>query len=301
MFHFKFKVLTIILSCFLSSGVFASIDFNFSPLAIYGDDNRQELFLTAPQWKEIGRSIAGKVSVDNIVNHNSYYQLEGILLGRKECPSNRFANEITVPSCTGFLVKPNMLVTAAHCMKTQEDCNNFYWVFEYVLTNAGDSNYTKVEANRVYKCSKVVSRVYNNFGDTDYAIIQLDRDVENRKPLALGFDFPIALGQALINIGHSNGLPLKFKDAAKIINIKSNQLAFESDMDTFHGDSGSPIFDANSGLVIGITSSGHADHFHDGSNTCRQLKVCKPSDNCHWSTTSRISNLKNEPIFKTQE
>jgi len=265
--------------------------------AIYGKDDRQELFSTAPRWREIGRSIAGKVSADHIKSGGSYWELLGDTLSAKECPGNRFADQVTVPSCTGFLVKPDMLVTAAHCVKTQEDCDDFYWVFEYALSGAGDRTYTKAGSERVYKCKKIAAKNYQNFGDVDYAILELDRPVEGRKPLELGFDLKLSAGQSLANIGNSNGLPLKFKDSGKVINIKSTGQAFESDLDTFGGDSGSPVFDADTGAVIGITSSGHADHYHDGTGNCRQLKVCNPGDKCYWTTASMISNLKNEPIF----
>lgn len=282
----------------LSQQLFAAE--NFSPFAIFGEDNRQELYTASAQWKEIGRSLAGRVALENAENHGSSWELIGSPLSHKECSSGKFGNEITVPTCTGFLAKPNVLITAAHCMPTPEDCAKYYWVFGYALANASDSNYTTVNANQVYKCKRLIARNYKNFGNVDYAIIELDRNVENRNPLQLGFDMPITKGQALVNIGHSNGLPLKLKDSASIINITPDGAAFESEMDTFHGDSGSPFFDAATGVVIGITSKGHADHTHGDGGSCRQLKICRPGDNCFLSTTSRISNLKDEPIFKTK-
>lgn len=265
--------------------------------AIFGEDDRQELYSVEARWREAGRSIAGKVSKDHLAGRGSYWELQGTPLSQKECPGNRFADQITVPSCTGFLVKPDLLVTAAHCIKSQDDCDNYYWVFEYALAGAGDKNYTKAVADRVYRCERIVSRNYREFGDVDYAILKLDRPVEGREPLKLALDAVAHTGQELVNIGNSNGLPLKFKDSAKVINVKAGGLAFESEMDTFGGDSGSPVFDSGTGEVIGITSSGHADHYHDGVNTCRQLKVCKPGDNCHLSVASGIWNLKDEPVL----
>ncbi|MCX5790631.1 MAG: trypsin-like peptidase domain-containing protein [Elusimicrobia bacterium] len=265
--------------------------------AIFGKDDRQELFSAPVQWKEIGHSLAGKVSVDHITDHGSSWELHGDPLSAKECPGNRFSDQITVPSCTGFLLKPDLLVTAAHCIKAQDDCDNFKWVFEYALANQGDKNYTKVGADRVYQCKKIVARNYQNFGDIDYAILQLDRPVEGRKPLKLALNSQPAVGTGLVNIGNSNGLPLKYKDSAQILHIKPTGQAFDSEMDTFGGDSGSPVFDAATGEVLGITSSGHADHFHDGASNCRQLKVCKPGEKCNLSVASGIWNLKSEPAL----
>ncbi len=265
--------------------------------AIFGKDDRQELFSTPARWREIGRSIAGKVSADHITDHGAYWELHGEPLSTKECPGNRFADQVTVPNCTGFLVKPDLLVTAAHCVKSQDDCDSFSWVFEYALADAADKNYTKAAADRVYKCKKIVARNYQNFGDVDYAILQLDRPVAGRQPLKLALDAKVTPGIELINIGNSNGLPLKFKDSAKINKVRAGGQAFESDLDTFGGDSGSPVFDAGTGEVIGITSSANADHFHDGASNCRQLKVCNPGDNCYPAVSSGIWNLKNEPAL----
>ncbi|MEI7528994.1 MAG: trypsin-like peptidase domain-containing protein [Elusimicrobiota bacterium] len=265
--------------------------------AIFGKDDRQELFSAPVQWKEIGHSLAGKVSLDHITDHGSSWELHGDPLSAKECPGNRFADQITVPSCTGFLVKPDLLVTAAHCIKAQDDCDNFKWVFEYALAGQSDKNYTKVGTDRVYQCKKIVARNYQNFGDIDYAILQLDRPVEGRKPLKLALNSQPTVGTELVNIGNSNGLPLKYKDSAQILHIKPTGQAFDSEMDTFGGDSGSPVFNAVTGEVLGITSSGHADHFHDGTNSCRQLKVCKPGDKCNLAVASGIWNLKSEPAL----
>ncbi|MDD5210491.1 MAG: serine protease [Elusimicrobiales bacterium] len=279
------------------TGAARASDFGDASRAIFGKDDRQELFSAAERWREAGRSLAGKVSLDHMTDHGSYWELHGEPLSAKECPGNRFADEITVPSCTGFLVRPDLLVTAAHCVKSQDDCDSFNWVFEYALADSGDKNYTKAGAERVYKCKKIAARNYQNFGDIDYAILQLDRPVEGRKPLRLGLNAQAVPGIDLVNIGNSNGLPLKFKDSAKLLNIKPSGQAFDSEMDTFGGDSGSPVFNAGTGEVIGITSSGHADHYHDGTNSCRQLKVCKPGEKCNLSVASGIWNLKNEPAL----
>lgn len=272
-----------------------------SIMAINGEDNRQELSQAQSKWREIGRSLAGKVSNEAIRNSGASSQLVGLPLNKKMCPGTRFSEQITVPTCTGFLVKSNVLVTAAHCIKEENDCTGYSWVFEYALSNPQESsaNYTKVENNRIYKCTKILGRNYQNFGNIDYAILQLDRPVEGRNPLQMGWDLPLLPGQAVTNIGHSSGLPLKFKDSANILRITPDGLGIDTDLDLFHGDSGSPVFDDATGMVIGITSHGHADSRHEDGKVCSALRICRPEDNCYPSTSSRISNLKADPVFKT--
>ncbi len=265
---------------------------------IFGEDNRREVYSAPPQWQEISQSIAGKVSFEHLKSDGS--ELLGVPLGRKVCPSSRFSEQVTVPSCTGFLAKSNVLITAGHCMKTKDDCDKFAWVFNYALKSAGDSRYTKTSPNQIYKCKRVISQRIEDFGAVDYTIIELDRPVEGRQPLRLGFDAIVKVGMSVTNIGHPSGLPLKFVDGATVIRLSDSDRTLDTDLDVFQGTSGSPVFDGETGVVIGINSHGHSDYRHDGPGNCRAVRVCLPGDNCHWSASSRISNLRNEPIFKSE-
>jgi hypothetical protein len=100
------------------------------------------------------------------------------------------------------------------------------------------------------------------------------------------------------SIGHPSGLPQKFIDGASIIQLSDAERNIDTDLDAFQGNSGSPVFDASTGVVIGITSHGHADHVRDPEKLCKIPKICMPGDKCYWSASSRITNLKDEPIFK---
>lgn len=265
------------------------------PYAIYGDDNRQEMFAVDPFWQNVGRSIAGKVSIEHFSSDKT--ELKGAPLSKRVCAGTRFSEQITVPKCTGFLVKPNILVTAGHCMDTPEDCSNFVWVFGYALQNDSDRKYTKVTQSQIYRCRRLVGFQFRYLGGLDYAIIELDRPVTDRTPLALGFDIPITKGMPLAIIGHPNGIPMKFSDGAEIIQLTDNDEAFASNLDVFQGNSGSPVFDLVTGKVLGITSHGHADHVRDPEKLCKINKVCLSEDNCHWSVASRVTNMKNEPAL----
>jgi V8-like Glu-specific endopeptidase len=268
------------------------------PYAIYGDDNRQEVFAAPAFWQELSRSIAGKVSMEHISQGGGGIQLIGSPLSKKSCPTNRFADQITVPSCTGFLVKENILITAAHCMKASVDCANFVWVFGYNLQNESDKGYTRVANNQVYRCKQVLSRRYEDFGAVDYTIIELDRPVIDRPSLKLGFETPVDPGTPLATLGYPSGLPMKLTDGAAIIGLSEENRTIESNLDVFQGNSGSPVFDAATGSVIAIISRGHADHTRDPEKLCKLNKICMPGDNCHWSSSSRVTNMKDEPSLK---
>jgi V8-like Glu-specific endopeptidase len=273
----------------------------FKPKATYGEDNRQEMYASTADWQEISKAIAGKVSFEHITDHKGYWQLEGLPLSRRVCPAVRFAEQVTVPNCSGFLVRPNILVTAGHCMAKAEDCSQNYWVFGFALQSQTDLNYQKVSPDQVYNCKKVIARRQEAFSAVDYTIIELDRPVVNRTPLVLGFHLPVAIGQTVTMIGHPSGLPMKITDSASILGVTNLDRTIETDLDLFHGNSGSPVFDTNSKEVIGIMSNGHSDYIRDEEKLCKVPKICKPEDKCYLSAASRVTNMLVEPIFNEQK
>lgn len=273
----------------------------FKPSVIFGDDDRKEMFTVDLRWQELGHAIAGKVSIEHLSKKGDGWELQGVPLSKRICSANRFADQTIVPSCSGFLVKDNMLVTAGHCVTSQADCDGFAWVFDYKLASEGDQSYINVKGDQVFRCKRIVSRRLEDFGAVDYAILELDRSTSPRVPMKMGFDLPLTVGQTVSSIGHPSGLPQKFIDNATVVEIKDNQRTIATDLDSFQGNSGSPIFDATTGLVIAVTSHGHADHIRDPEKGCKVPRICLPGDNCHLSSSSSINNLKNEPIFQNSQ
>lgn len=267
----------------------------FGLFAVYGEDNRIEPFNAGAMEFELSKSIAGRISLEHLQVVGGNYQVTRTTLGAEKCRKNRFAEQTLGPSCSGFLVHPDILVTAAHCMTTADKCSDNVWVFDYALKNATDQTYKIIPQKNVYKCKQVLARRYSDFGNVDYTIIQLDRPVTDRNFLTMDFshDSP-SLQTPTFAVGFPSGLPLKITPGGRVLK-NDNPYAFDTDLDIFQGNSGSPVFDQNTGKVIGITSHGHEDYTRDkGDPTCKIPKVCMPGDNCYLSTASRVSNLEDD-------
>lgn len=265
------------------------------PYAVYGEDNRTEPFSVGAKELELSKSIAGRISIDHLVQNGGNFKVTRKTLGEEKCSKNRFAEQTLGPTCSGFLVRPNILVTAGHCMTKPENCTQNVWVFDYLLKNAGDKSYQIVSPQKIYKCKQVLARRYNDFGNIDYAIVELDRAVTDRNFLEMDFspNSP-SMETPTFAVGHPSGLPLKVTLAGRVLK-NDHPYAFDTDLDIFQGNSGSPVFDQNTGKVIGITSHGHEDYTRDKNNpSCKTPKICMPEDNCYPSTASRVLNLENE-------
>ena len=84
-----------------------------------------------------------------------------------------------------FLVGPDLLVTAGHCVTSQRNCESFSWVFDYNVKSDDQSLDFSVDASSVYKCSKIIGKILVEQQKNDFALIRLDREVTDRTPLRI--------------------------------------------------------------------------------------------------------------------
>ncbi len=233
---------------------------------IYGSDNRVEARKHSnAKLRSLAKSVAGRVSSYNLAQNGDVFEsVTSYTLAdsMRVCATERFADQKTLPDCTGFLVGEDILVTAGHCM-TAGDCENNMWVFGFEDTS------TSFSKSQVYKCKEVIDQAADysllGFAD-DFAVIRLDRKVEGRTPLKFRTSGKIKRGQEIAVIGHPSGLPLKIADDAS---VKSTFGAtFKADLDTYGGNSGSPVFNAKTYEVEGILIQGKQDYVADATGTC---------------------------------
>ncbi len=209
------------------------------------------------------------------------------LESRGICSNARFSQQITAASCSGFLVAPNYLVTAGHCITSQSDCENYKWVFDYKQSEEEKAEFTVLAAD-VYSCKRIIERELDRGSRDDFALIELDREVENRTPLEFRTEGKVEDDAPLVVIGHPSGLPTKIADGA---NVRDNfgSVYFSANLDTFGGNSGSAVFNSETGVVEGILVRGETDYVYT-SRGCRVPKVCT-EDGCMGEHVTRITNI----------
>lgn len=261
---------------------------------IYGIDNRVEVEdYGNAQVREQAKSVAGMVARWKLSpSRTNPDELEFPLVTFERefglCEGERFSSQVILPVCSGFLVAPDVLVTAGHCIESEDDCQNFKWVFGYT------QGMTSVNKDSVYGCKEIIKQKLEEtkFTIRDYAVIRLDRKVTERSPLKFRkFGRPM-IGTDLYVIGHPSGLPMKISDGATvkgwnrdewqmpIETLLKRRFYLQSNLDTYQGNSGSPVFNQKTGKVEGILIEG-ADDF-----------VFNADQGCHVS--ARRSNSKKE-------
>lgn len=205
------------------------------------------------------------------------------------CSEERFLNQPTASTCSGFLIAPDLLVTAGHCMSDATDCAQYVWVFDYQMDEVKQTAGIDVPLNNVYLCRQVVRSDLIGPLFSDYAIIKLDRLAYDRRPLEVRRSGKIKDNADIFVIGAPYGLPTKVTLGA---NVRDNSWLnrFSANVDTYSGNSGSAVFDAKTGVVEGILVEGDTDFVVDVKRKCIQSNYCA-DNSCRGEKITRINSI----------
>jgi hypothetical protein len=255
---------------------------------IYGVDDRKDFFEFKSNAKVL--NLANSVAAlfrDNRVTDNgdNTSSLTTQPLGQAQnlCAQERFVDQPIGAFCSGFLVAPDLIATAGHCV-TASNVTSIRFVFGFRMEDATTS-VTRIPNGDIYSGKALIGRIEENSGP-DWALVQLDRPVTGRPVLKIRRSGSIANNAPVSVIGHPSGLPIKFADDANVRDNTPNAF-FVANLDTYGGNSGSPVFGAD-GTVEGILVRGEADYVSNGS--CNISKVC-PSTGCRGEDCTRITEL----------
>lgn len=174
----------------------------------------------------------------------------------------KFRDQPTAGFCTGFLIAPDILVTAGHCITNQEDLQNTVWIFDYtsdVSYNKSGGYITIPESNQYYGV-EILDTKLSQDRLYDYCVIRLNRKAD-RKPYKFRTGGAVSYDDLIAMIGSPSGLPLKVADSAHVTNNEDYSTSFLTDLDAFHGNSGGPVFNLN-GFIEGILVRGPGNDFH---------------------------------------
>lgn len=299
---YNFKLALISLTIFLSSlqtqASFAdslpSTQISFNPLVIYEDDDRKDIYqVQDPITLSLADSTAALINSKKLVsiNETDYSIAKAPSLGenRKTCKKEPYYNQPVAAHCTGFLVGPDLLATASHCILSKTICSSFKVVFDFNVQKK-EILPKIIKKENVYSCIKVVA--YSGVSSNDFAILQLDRTIDNRKPLAIRRSGTIRSNTPLLVIGHPMGLPKKIAGGAHVYSV--NKRGFKANLDTYGGNSGSPVFNKETNLVEGILVSGAKDLDYDNKLKCVASQRCAkldPNTECFGETSIKITHL----------
>ena len=258
---------------------------------VYGVDDRKDFYqLNAKQKKECDSVVSLWKASDVQDNGSGDSQLQTIKFGDalNLCKDERFREQPIGAFCSGFLVGPDLIATAGHCVKNSNDLANTRFVFGYRMINKKKVR-TTISNSDIYKGKKIIGRRQEPGKGSDWCIVRLDRQVEGhshfeniRKSGKISDDANVHV------IGHPVGLPLKYAGGAQVRdNLKKSYVV--CNLDTYGGNSGSPVInDDKLNEIEGILVRGDTDFKTVGN--CQRSNVC-PNTGCSGEDVTRATEF----------
>lgn len=242
---------------------------------VYGDDSRQDPDpnITDERIKAALQASGAIIRSALLQRVNSnIWKVSGTPLARQRnlCPDVRFANQLSASFCSGTLIGPNKFLTAGHCVES--GCDDFKIVFGW--THASGS---QVKSADIYSCKSILKlHISDDVTAPDLAVIELDRPVQNRKPVELTFE-TFTPSEDVLLVGYPSGIPQKLSTAKVRFPPGTGNYAVVAS-DTFSGDSGCPVFSTD-GKVKGILIGGEDDYVYNEKRGCYVVNNCA-EDEC---------------------
>lgn len=183
----------------------------------------------------------------------------------KLCDNESFTDQSIIGIGTGFIIDKNKMATANHVF--QYNIEEYRVVFGYEIKDKLKGASVRFFMSDVYLPKKINVQSY----ELDMVVFEVDRDFD-RPVLEWENSIELPNKNEIYMIGHPLGLPLKIALNADITDNKHNQYFYTS-LDSFQGNSGSPIFDFCTNKVIGVLVSGELDFYDNGH--CNKSTLCK--------------------------
>ncbi len=235
----------------------------FGNAAIFGNDDIKAINENSKHFGLARATAVALLSSNVSVNDSGTLDLLPDSLSNL-CSTEVFYREPSLSyACSGFLVAPDLIVTAGHCMvntgesrnETDKYCAVYSWLFDFNETTAGDVAIANISSDRRYNCKQVIYAVVDGKAPfRDYALVQLDRPVLDRQPVPIATR-PVRRGDEVAMVGYPFGTPAKSADGAKVILNQRRRQSFITDLDAFSGNSGSLVVNSRA-EAIGILISG---------------------------------------------
>jgi MYXO-CTERM domain-containing protein len=275
---------------------------------VYGTDDRQDVYahpdmnlrtLAQQSIVALMRDTAIDVSDPMAVRYTGTTTLRE---AQDLCPGQRFENDPTHAHCSGTLIDNDIVLTAGHCFTAPgadaampNNCANTRFVFKYHHEAAG--RLAPITAADVFSCAEIITSVERMNPDgtrQDYAFVRLDRSAAPRfTPASVArANGPTMMGQSVSVIGFGSGIPAKIDSGGTVTDLRTMEGDyFETNFDTFQGNSGSGVFDTTTRSLIGLLVRGATDYVRADGGMCQVVNVCASTPggaNCNGESVNRL-------------
>ncbi len=239
-----------------------------------------------PRLEQIAKATVAllRTDDDNFLNPKTFGDVYNF------CSQESFLDQKLFSYCSGTLIENNKILTAGHCIRDLKDCNAIRIAFDYF----GNSDVNRIKSHKILKCKKITawSKPVSQTQLIDYAVIELERPVFDRKPIVMNVNSK--LQDRIFSMGHPLGLPMKLvhgfisSEDAHVNQSKPDSSYTSAHMNSHPGLSGSGVYNHQFELA-GILVRGESNIERDG--ICSRLRSCETQD-CPWVQIQKLPKLQ---------
>ncbi len=260
----------------------------FTPKVIYGVDNRLDLYqvdnANLLQLADSTVALFRSEKIEPRGDGSSNIKGDNFATRYGLCPEEPFGNQEMAAFCSGSLIGEDLILTAGHCITSQSSCLNTRFAFGYAIHEEGTLPKVLPD-DQIYQCAELIYREVNQNG-SDFALVRLSQKVLDHQPLMIRTSGKIDLGQEVLVIGHPVGLPTKVTTSGFV--RSQTATFFVANLDTYGGNSGSAVFNADTGVIEGILVRGEVDFV--SRNGCMISNVCA-EDGCRGEDVTNVTRI----------
>jgi hypothetical protein len=219
---------------------------------IYGIDDRSEVFQLSPgpDLDDADSVVALFRAAAVADNGDGTSTLSTVNFGRQHnlCSSERFREQPTGAFCSGFLVAPDIVATAGHCVNA-DNVGDVRFVFGFRMRDA-ETAQTVIRDGEIYRGVAVIGHQLVGNGP-DWALVRIDRPSATIASPASG----AREGSAIQRPSTSSGIPPGCRIRRRGGRARECARRLFVANPTYGGNSGSPVFNSETHEVEGPSAA----------------------------------------------
>lgn len=197
------------------------------------------------------------------------------------CVGQAFYEQPIVGTGTAFIFSEKSMITAKHVF--ERPVKDYVVVFGYHIVQSNGVVEIFFDKGNLYYPTKIIHSV----DELDVVEFEVDRNFDRK---VLEWENSLKALKSTTNeiymLGHPCGLPMKVALNASIEKNPHPQY-FYTTLDSYQGNSGSPVFNFYTHKVIGVLVSGEKDYKYNG--------------NCYYRSSCILPYCKGEKVIRIEE